>query len=111
MSDRGIAVLAIDRMIMVLRPGRDFMFEIGVKPAMSQIRKVEDEIFVFAGIELVAAEAAEQNVVALFGNRFRQQKMRQPGRSSDRFVMSAHHLPHHIEQIEILDRYRLPSAD
>src|SRR5438270_12751633 len=28
MSDRGIAVLAIDRMIMVLRPGRDFMFEI-----------------------------------------------------------------------------------
>src|SRR5439155_9712101 len=41
MSNRGIAVLAIDRMIMVLRPCRDFMFEIDVKPAMPQIRKIE----------------------------------------------------------------------
>src|SRR5260370_6650986 len=111
MPDRRIAVLAIDRVIVVLRPCRDFMLEIGVKSAVPEICKIEDKIFIFTGIQLVTTEPAEDNVIALLRNRFRQQKMRQPGGRGDRFIMGADHLADDVEQIEAFDRYRLPTAN
>src|SRR5689334_21980319 len=42
MSDGRVAVFAIDRVIMMLRPGRDLMLQLGVEPAPSEIGKIED---------------------------------------------------------------------
>src|SRR5260370_34157682 len=59
MPDRRLAVLAIDRGIVVLRPCRAFMLEIGVKAAVPELCKIEDKIIIFTGILLVTTEPAE----------------------------------------------------
>ena len=84
-------------------PFLDFVSQIVSLCLPLQVGEMENEILVFASVELITAEPAEQDIEAAFGDLFTQQEMRKPGGGSDRLTMRAHHAPHHIEQIEIFN--------
>src|SRR5882724_7181198 len=105
------ARFAIDWMIVIASPCIDLAGQQILGSSRHEIGEKQHEVLVLSGIEYVATETTEERFDTRLRRLLAEQKVRQPSRRRNRFVVRFHHPGHNIYDVRVTDPDSIPALN